>query len=137
MDAATETPRPLPDPDADTSEYWRRLREHELWIPWCDDCGRAFFRPRPFCPRCLDRSTWKRSTGHGVVYAFTVVHRAPIPWFKDKIPYVVALVEVDEGCRILGQITSDESKAPAVGAEVSAEFVDVNDQVTLLHFRLI
>ena len=95
----------LPQPDLETQLYWDAAREGRLLIKHCTACGEDFFYPRTYCPRCWSADTeWKESSGRGRVYTFTVVHQNDLPPFKDRIPYVVAIVELDEGVRLTSNV---------------------------------
>src|SRR5437763_15163606 len=88
----------LPVADLETREYWEAARGGRLLIKECRACGESFFYPRTYCPRCWSSDTeWKESTGRGRVYTFTVVHQNDLPPFNDRVPYVVAIVELEEG----------------------------------------
>lgn len=130
--------RPLPTPRPETDFYWERAQAHELWLMHCDDCQRAYFYPRPICPQCFSRGTrWVQSTGRGTVHAFAIVHRPPTPAFQSRVPYVAALVELEEGVRVptlLVGVEADPEKV-RIGMAVEVLFEDVTDGVTLPLFR--
>jgi uncharacterized OB-fold protein len=99
----------LPQPDLETREYWEATARGELLIKHCNACGRDFFYPRTYCPYCWSGDTvWKRASGRGSIYTFTVVHQNDLPPFKERLPYVVAIIELDEGVRM----TSNVDAAP-------------------------
>lgn len=124
--------RPLPIPDRDSVVYWKGCKEHKLVVPRCTECGLFVFPSRIICPRCLsDQLEWVQLSGLGTVYSFTVVHRGPSAAFKDKLPYVMALVDLDEGPRMLTNIVGTESNEIRIGMRVRCVFDDVTDDVTL------
>jgi len=85
--------------------FWAGTREKRLLLPWCRPCRRPFFYPRPFCPLCLDRDIeWREASGTGVVHAFTIDHRVEGVSFADGSPFVVALVALDEGVRLMTNV---------------------------------
>ena len=137
MSEATHRP-PIPTPQPETDFYWERARAHELWLMRCDDCDSTYFYPRPICPRCFSRNTrWVQSSGRGTVYAFSIVHRPPIPAFQERVPYVAALVELEGGARIptnLIHVEPDPSFI-RVGMPVEVVFDDVSETVALPKFR--
>jgi uncharacterized protein len=95
----------LPVPDLETAPYWDATREGKLLIKECRSCGRAFFYPRNHCPRCWSTDTaWREASGRGTVYTFTIVYQNDLPPFRDRLPYVVAIVELDEGVRMTSNI---------------------------------
>jgi len=129
---------PLPTPQPEWDFYWEKAKAHELWIMRCDDCQQAYFYPRAICPNCFSRNTrWLQSSGRGVLYAFTVVHRGPTPAFRDAVPYVGALVQLEEGVRIptnLVEVEPDPANIK-VGMPVEVIFEDVTESITLPKFR--
>lgn len=95
----------LPVPDVETAEYWRATKEGKLLIKECRACGKPFFYPRVYCPRCWSKDTvWKEASGRGKVYTFTVVYQNDLPPFRDRLPYVVAIVELEEGVRMTSNV---------------------------------
>ncbi len=127
---------PVPQPESDF--YWEKCRQHELWLRHCKDCDQAFFYPRDLCPENLCRDTdWIQSSGKGTLYAFAIVHRGPIPAFRDKVPYVTAMVELEEGARMptnLVEVEPDPAKIK-IGMAVEVVFDDLNDTISLPKFR--
>jgi len=129
-------PKPLPTADFDTEPFWTALRAHELKLQRCADCKQAYFYPRILCPSCWSENVhWEQMSGKGEVYTYTVVHRAPHPAFGEDVPYVVAVVQLDEGPRLPVNIVEWDEASLAVGARVEVVFEDVNDSVTLARFR--
>ncbi len=95
----------LPEPDTETGPYWEAAREGRLLIKQCRSCGQPFFYPRARCPRCWsDDTEWREAAGTGTVYTYTVVHQNDLSPFRDRVPYVVAVVELDEGVRITSNV---------------------------------
>lgn len=137
MSALTPGP-PLPVPQPETELYWERARAHELWLMHCDDCEQPYFYPRPICPRCFSRNTrWVRSSGRGTLYAFAIVHRPPTPAFRERVPYVAALIELEGGARLPSTLV-DVAPDPAgirIGMPVEVVFDDISDAFTLPRFR--
>ena len=127
---------PLPNPDAATEPYWAAAREHRLVMPHCKDCGYYHFYPRTLCPRCSSaRLAWTDCSGRGVVYSFTVVHRAPSPTFASAVPYVVAAVKLDEGPNLMTNIVGCAPDAVRIGMPVRVTFHRASDEITLPVFE--
>jgi uncharacterized protein len=128
--------RPLPKPDHDSAVYWEAARRHELLVQQCGSCQRFRFYPRSICPYCFsDKFEWQRSAGLGTVYSFTVIHRPAFPAFRDKVPYVLALIELNEGVRMMSNILGCDPKAVEIGMAVEVTFEDVTDEITLPQFK--
>ncbi len=112
------TERPYPDVEPLTRPFWDAVREGRLDIQRCAACGRHVFYPRAVCPHCgAAHLEWVTASGRGVVYAFTVVHRAP-PAFAEEAPYVVALVDLEEGARMMTRLVGVDAGDVAVGRPV-------------------
>lgn len=128
--------RPLPTPDALTAPYWSAAQEHRLALPRCLDCNRHHFYPRTLCPHCSSaRLEWSDCSGRGEVYSFTVVHRAPSPAFAGEVPYVVAVVKLEEGPHLMSNIVGCAPDAVRVGSKVRVVFRRLTDSVTLPMFE--
>src|SRR5262249_10992274 len=97
--------RAEPPQSQGSAPFWAAAREERLVFQWCADCECVVFYPRAICPSCLgDRLAWRTAPGTGRVYAVTVEHRDTNPRFPLKAPYAVALVDVDDGARMLTNI---------------------------------
>ncbi|WP_251552036.1 Zn-ribbon domain-containing OB-fold protein [Neobacillus muris] len=128
----TVVPRPVLD--GDSLKYWEGLRNEELWIQRCNDCHQHIFYPRSICPDCFSEEiTWVQSGGTGKIYSFTVVHHAFGP-FKEQLPFVVAIVELDEGVRMMTRLKAG-SKNPSVEQRVKVIFERLDEELTLPYFE--
>ena len=130
--------KPLPAPQPESDFYWEKAREHQLWLRKCNDCLKAYFYPRDICPGCFSRNvTWIQSSGGGILHAFAIAYRAPSAAFKDDVPYVAAMVELEEGPRMptrLIDIDPDPSVIK-IGMPVTVVFEDITDKFALPKFR--
>jgi uncharacterized protein len=87
------------------ARYRAGAERGELLLTNCADCGRYSFYPRARCPYCLSAATrLVPASGRGTIHAFTVVHRAPTREFSDDVPYTLAMVELEEGPRMLARV---------------------------------
>ena len=134
------TGKPRPDlNDSATAPYWEAAARHELALPRCDECGLVFFPPREFCPGCWSAElSWQPMSGRGTVWTFTEVH---VPFYDDTwaddVPYVVAVVELDEGPRLLANIVKPDIDRLAIGDWVEVTFEDRPEGVSLPMFRAV
>ncbi len=129
--------KPLPVADPDSAPYWAGCRRHRLLIQRCDGCGQVRFPPSGSCPACgSDRAAWIEASGRGTVYSWIVVVR-PIPAevFAGEVPYVVALIELDEGVRMPSNLIECAPGEITGGLAVEVVFDDVTPEVTLPKFR--
>lgn len=100
--------RHLPLPDADTTEFWAAAAEHRLLVKRCSDCGVEHLYPRRRCPNCLsERTEWREHPGTGRVVTYTVVHQAGSRAFRERVPYVLAIIELDGGARLMSNVLGD------------------------------
>jgi hypothetical protein len=98
-------------PDLDTQAFWDAVADRRLVVPRCAACGKWIWQPRPVCPRChAPGPGWVEASGRGRVASWTVLHPPVLPVWTDKLPFVVLLVELEEGVRMLGQLVDDDGK---------------------------
>ena len=131
-----EIPLPLPLADPDSAPYWEGARRHELLIQRNKVTGEFRFPPGPMVniPGVQDWE-WARASGKGTVYSFCVAHHPAHPYFRDKVPYNVAVVELEEGARIVANLLDVADDAIEIGMPVEVVFDDVADDVSLPKFR--
>ncbi|MBA3304279.1 MAG: Zn-ribbon domain-containing OB-fold protein [Actinomycetota bacterium] len=126
----------LPTPDGETQPWWDAAREGKLLIKRCGACGEAFFYPRPFCPGCWsDDVGWEEASGRAVLYTYSVVRRNDLPPFPDRVPYVAAVVDLEEGPRMMTNVVGCDPDDVAVGMALTVEFRQETDEVTVPVFR--
>ncbi|TMA35093.1 MAG: Zn-ribbon domain-containing OB-fold protein [Deltaproteobacteria bacterium] len=128
---------PVPVPTPETRPYWEAARRHALELPRCRTCGDCFFYPRAACPRCLSGDLeWVRASGRGTLHTFTVVHRG-LRDFPLGTPYVIAIVELAEGPRLMTNLVGVEPDPAClrIGMPVEVVFEDVSAEVALPRFR--
>jgi hypothetical protein len=119
----------------DTEFFWAGTRVGELRIQSCDACGALRHPPGPACPACgsLDRS-YVVSSGAGTIFSYVVHHHPPVP--GRTAPFVVALVALREGVRMLGELVGAHPSEVTVGAPVRLALQPVDDELTLPTWRL-
>jgi uncharacterized OB-fold protein len=121
--------KPLPPITPDTAPFWAGCRAGTLLYQHCRRCDRVQFYPRAICTRCGGTSLeWRRSAGTGTVYAVTVVYRPPSSAFKADVPYAIALIDLDEGFRMMANVFSGDPEAVAIGDRVRVTFERRGDQ---------
>ena len=102
---------PLPTVTPLTEPYWQGLADGELRHQVCGACGHVWLPAREECPRCLsDQVSWTPSSGRGRIISWVMYHHASHPAFADRVPYNVAIVELEEGARLITNIVADESE---------------------------
>ena len=129
--------RPVPNPTADSLPYWRAANEGRLVVQTCQSCNATQFYPRGFCVTCLSEDLeWKESQGLGRIYSFTICRIAGHPAMADQVPYAMALVDLDEGVRMLAQIIHPDLSDISIGTRVSVTFERLTDDIQLPQFEL-
>jgi len=134
-----ELNRPLPSPiTPEAKPYWDGLKENKLMLPKCDDCGKPFFYPRVLCPNCHSRNiSWMQASGRGKLYSFQIAHRSLNRAFKVELPCVMAMIELEEGPRVLSNLINIEPDPSVVKCDMPVEvvFEKQNDDITLALFQ--
>ena len=143
MSETTEKPayaKPLPDMRPEGDPFWAGTKEHKLLLPAGGD-GKAFWYPRANAPGTLEPTQWIESAGEGTVYTYSTHFIGPSKAYKGDPPHIVALVDLDEGVRMMTNLVSDtegypslEPEAVAIGMRVRVVFHDVTDDITLPKF---
>ena len=124
--------RPAVGPD--TAFFWEGVRQGELRIQRCAECGELRHPPGPMCPRChATKRDHVAAQGRGVVHSHVVHHHPPVPGLRS--PYVVALVELEEGVRMVGNLLGCPPEDVYVGMPVELEFQRMDDELTLPQWR--
>lgn len=122
--------------DDESKPYWDGLKDEKLYIQYCGDCHQYIFYPRMLCPHCFsEKINWHESYGTGKIYSFTVVHQAFGP-FKDEAPFVVGIIELDEGVRMMTRILGEKEQI-AIDKPVSVVFTWVENDLVLPYFQVI
>ena len=128
--------KPLPHPNEVSQPFWDAAKRHELQIQRCNACGTYIFYPREACPECLAADLiWIPVSGKGKLYSYTIAQAPTHPAFADDVPYVIAIVELEEGPHITTNLVSCPPDQVAIGMPVVASFEDVNAEMTLVKFR--
>ena len=133
-----EPTRPLPSlKELVTQHFWKATKERRLEYQRCDDCGAVVFYPRGHCTSCLGRSlSWHASQGLGTVYSYSVIRQSYHPFFKPKVPFAVAWIDLDEGPRILSNLTgvADPTHDVHIGQRVAVEWEE-HEELAIPLFR--
>ncbi|AEC21985.1 hypothetical protein PT7_3445 [Pusillimonas sp. T7-7] len=116
----------LPKADAQTQPFWDGCQEGRLMCQRCTACGVVQFTPRASCMHChSDLLAWEESSRQGTVMSYTRVHRAPTAAFKQKTPYVIAMLDMDEGFRLMANTSAGIQDSIGIGIRVSVGFAPV------------
>jgi uncharacterized OB-fold protein len=128
--------KPLPVINSDNQHFWEGCHLHELRFQQCSDCGHVRWPPAIICPEChSSESKWLVSNGIGKVYTFVVYHTLYHTGFITDLPYVVAVVALEEGPHLLTNIVDCRSEDVTCDMPVQVAWDDVTDEVTLPKFK--
>ncbi|MCH8007796.1 MAG: OB-fold domain-containing protein [Chloroflexi bacterium] len=118
--------RPIPKfPEPDTEPFWEATKDHELKYQVCDDCSGIVWHPRRHCTHCTSLNlSWKTSKGEGTVYTYSIVRQNYHPAFRERIPYVIAWIDLDEGFRMLSNVVDVDPESVSVGQRVRVRWDD-------------
>lgn len=127
----------VPAPTDEDREFWEGAGRGELRIQRCRDCGLHQHYPRLLCHHCgSERVEWVAASGGGIVYSFTVIRQNGVPPFRDRLPFVVAAVDLDEpGARVLAAMPGCAADAAVIGMRVRATFRPVGDGLGFVDFE--
>lgn len=129
--------KPLPVPTPATAPYWDAAREHRLVAPRCNTCGKLFFHPQAQCPNCIsDDIGWETMSGRGTVYSCTVIRQPGHPAFQHEVPYVFAIIELEEGIRMASNVVGCAPQDVHPDQKVEVVFEEASPEITLPKFRL-
>jgi uncharacterized protein len=132
----TMTVRAVPVPTPVTQPYWDALDRHELTVQRCADCRSHVFYPRPSCPSCGSRGLeWVRVSGRATLHSYVIMH-VPAPGFESDVPYVIAIVELEEGPRMMTNLRAVAPDPGALALDMPLEVTfESRDGRTLPMFR--
>ena len=130
----TQSDIPLPSPRPLSKPFWDGCRRGELLAQHCRPCGKWTPIPHIACMHCLSADlVWERTSGKGTIYSYTVVWRPQMPAFK--VPYIIAIVDVNEGYQMTTNIIDCDHNAVRVGIAVQVRFRRMSAEITLPYFR--
>lgn len=129
--------KPLPQPTPETQHFWDGCRDGKLLLQRCKDTGKAYFPPRPFSPFTGSRDVEVfEASGKAKLFSYVINHR-PAKGFEDEAPYAIAVIELEEGPRMMTNIVDCEQTPEALVLDMPLEvaFETATDEITLPKFR--
>jgi len=119
----------LPSVEDETRPYWEAAKAGRLLVKKCNGCGEVHHYPRPFCPSCWSEDVeWQEVSGRGTIYTYSIVFRNDLAPFDEWGTYVPAIVELDEGPRLMTNIVDTPTESLRVGMAVEVRFRDLTDE---------
>ena len=126
----------IPRPSPETAAWWEGCRNHELLIQSCTKCGHRQFYPRIICTECMsDKLEWTRSAGRGRVLTFTICRLPVSEAYAGDVPYVIALVQLEEGPTMMSNIVECNPESVTTGMPVEVIFEQRSEKITIPQFR--
>ena len=128
--------KPLPVMQPWTEEFWKATKQHKLLVQECGDCKEKIFYPRKYCPECWSSNLgWSEASGKAKVFSHTVTMDMVEPKFMEDLPYVLAMVDLEEGVRMMTRIVDCDPEDVHIGMDVEVTFQDITDEFALPMFR--
>ena len=128
--------KPVPVPTKETQPYWDGCKQHELRVQKCAACGHHQFYPRLYCTTCMsDRVEWVKTSGRAKVLSYTIIYRPVTQAFAGNVPYVVAMVTLDEGPQMMTNIVGCEPEKVYIGMPVQVTFDDWTEEISVPKFK--
>ncbi len=128
--------RPLPAITPLTEPFWTAAKERRLVLQRCDDCAAFRFPPETGCVFCGSmRSTWTPVSGRATLYTWTIAYPPLLPYFAERAPWPVVIVQLEEGPRMVTNLIDVPVEDYRFGMALRADFEDLDDEVTLVVFR--
>ena len=132
---ADDWKRPLPAPDELERGFYEAAAQGELRYQHCTGCGHSQFYPRPLCTSCGATPDWAPASGRGRVHTFTIVRQNFMPPFGEEVPYAVAMIDLEEGVRMMGTITGCPVEEVAIDMPLEAYAILVADGLAIPFWR--
>ena len=134
--AADSRSKPLPVVTDENRPFWDGCRQGKLLLQYCDQCQHYQFYPRLYCMHCGATSVrWIQASGRGVIYSYTIIHQNKAPEFVRDTPYNVAVVQLEEGPRMMSNIVETDPAVLRIDLPVTVVFDAVNDDIHLPRFK--
>ena len=131
---------PVPELTALTSKFWTSAKQRKLVLQYCENCKTQQSYPKAWCSECgSEELIWRELSGKGTVYSYTIPRLVAdnSPAFREKLPFIVAIIELKEGARIYSNIVGIPPEEVKIGMEVEVIFEDASPDIALPKFRVV
>ena len=126
----------LPTVEDESRPFWDAAREGRFLIARCASCGKAHHYPRPFCPFCWSEDvSWEDASGRATLYTYSTVYVNDLPPFKEKLPYLAAVVDLEEGPRVMTRLVGVTDSEVSIGMPLVVDFEPLTEEITAPVFR--
>ena len=131
-----QTDKFLPCPTPESAPFWQGCRDHKLLLQYCAACRTHQFFPRIICANCMsDQLEWREASGRGTVESYTIVTRAVSDAYAADVPYVIALITLAEGPRMMSNVIGCDVDSVKCGLAVEVVFERWSAEITMPKFR--
>lgn len=125
----------FPEITVETAPFWEGCKKEQLLIQQCRHCGHYQFYPRLMCTNCMNREVdWIEASGKGKVKTYTIIHRAISEAYMKEAPYVLAIIELEEGPTMMSNVINCDPEKVYIGQEVEVTFEKWSEEVTIPKF---
>ena len=132
----TQYRKPLPTVSGETKPFWDAARQGRLLIQQCRRCQEHQWYPRGFCANCWSHEiAWVEASGQGVVWTYTITHQNRSPGFQEEVPYVLALVTLEEGVKVFTNVVECNPQDVYIGMPVQVVFREATPAIHIPYFR--
>ena len=129
---------PIPQPKPESRPFWDGCKEDKFLLQYCAGCGKLNWFPRAYCVACGgDRFDWKPATGRGVLETFSVVYRPMNAAWASEVPYILGMVRLEEGIRMVTRIVSPHGEKTPMGCAVRVIFNPIGAGMKLPFFEVV
>jgi uncharacterized OB-fold protein len=126
----------LPTIEDESRPFWDAARERRFLIARCTACRHAHHYPRPFCPFCWSEEVkWENASGRATLYTYSTVYMNDLFPFKEKLPYIAAVVDLDEGPRVMTRLVAVREPDLRIGMPLMVDYEVLTDEITAPVFR--
>ncbi len=135
----TVPPKPIKPTVSDINRpFWDGCKEGRLRVQRCSRCEELRYPVAVVCPNCLSKeSRWEDLSGRGEIFSFVIIHRGYHPYWAERVPYNVAMIELEEGLRMFSNIVGTPNDQLQVGQKVSVEFEVRDEDLTVPVFKVV
>lgn len=128
--------KPIPKPTPETAPYWQGCNEGELRLQHCDDCGHVQFPPRRLCSGCFSQAVeWRKAAGTGTLRSWSMVTTPADAAFATEVPFMSALIELDEGPTMLSVVRNCDPRSAHIGMRLEVEFEKRSEHIAVPYFH--
>ncbi len=129
---------PIPQPRLDSVKFWDGCKHDQFLLQYCNACGTINWFPRDYCVNCgKPEFTWRPAAGTAVLETYSIVYRAMNPAWESEVPYMLGMVKLDEGIRMVSRIVGHQGEDTALGTKLKVIFVPAGEHMKMPYFEVV